>query len=148
MARAELRQKFVAYAVDGDEMFGGVAGIAELFTELNDDLVESAGGAVIVVAPHFVEEFVAGKDLAGMSVEKLQQLEFARGEFLSRFATANLKLLRVYCGIPDLEGTVGRGFFRWRLSAAKQSMNARDELADAERFGDVIVRTGIQADNF
>ena len=56
-----------------EEMPRVFGGVAELFAELDNDLVEGAGGAVVVVAPDVVEEFIAGEDLAGMGLEKLKE---------------------------------------------------------------------------
>lgn len=47
--------------------------VAEFLTELDDDLVERAGGALVVVAPDLVQQAVAGHDFAGVRVEELQE---------------------------------------------------------------------------
>ena len=46
-----LKNKFITDAVDGEEVFGRVAVVAEFFSQLNDDLVERAGGAVSNCSP-------------------------------------------------------------------------------------------------
>ena len=67
-------EQFVADTVDGQEMFGGVAVVAEFFSQLHDDLIESAGSAEVIVTPDVVEQTVARENFAGVSGEDLKQL--------------------------------------------------------------------------
>jgi len=99
-----LRSEFVADAVDGEEVFGGVAVVAEFFSQLDDDLIQGASGAVIILAPDFVEEAVAREDLAGVSVKELEEFQFARGEFLNVFTAAHLEGFWVDGGFADFKG--------------------------------------------
>src|ERR1035437_418185 len=55
----KLKHEFVADAVDGQKVFGVVAVIPQLLSQLHNDLVQGAGGAVIAVAPDFIEQTVA-----------------------------------------------------------------------------------------
>jgi len=59
----------VADAVDGQKNTVWVGGIAQFSTQLNDDLVERPGGAVVPVSPDLIQELVAGQHLAGPGVE-------------------------------------------------------------------------------
>src|SRR5436309_3013509 len=88
-------REFVPNAVDGQDVFRFFAVVAEFFSQLNDDLVESAGGSVVAVAPDLVQQAVAREDFARMRVEDLQQLQFFGGEFLDRFAPFELKCFRI-----------------------------------------------------
>src|SRR4051812_49378557 len=93
--------EFVADAVDSEEVFGFGAVVAKLFSQLHDDLVEGARGAIVVLAPDFVEEAVARKDFAGMGAKKLEEFQFAGSQFLDGFAAANLKSFRIDGGVAD-----------------------------------------------
>jgi hypothetical protein len=66
----------------GEQVFGLAAVVAEFFAELHDHLVQRARGAIVVVTPDFIEQPVARQHLAGMGMEKLEKLEFARGEIV------------------------------------------------------------------
>src|SRR5947207_13727957 len=67
-------QQLVSNSMNGDQVLRLLGGIAELFTELDDDLIERAGGAVIVVAPDFAQELVARKHRLRMRIKQLVQL--------------------------------------------------------------------------
>jgi len=129
-------------------VFGGIAVVAEFFAELDDDLIESPGRAVIIVTPNVVEEAVAGEDLAGMGVEELEQFQFSWGEGFGGFAALELKGFRIDARNPDLERVVVFGVGRALAGSAQQSVNAGEQFAEAEGFGDVIIRAEIEADDF
>lgn len=80
-----------------------VAGIPELFAELDNDLVERSSGTEIVVPPNLVQEPVAGKDFPRVSGEELEQFKFFRGEFFDSFAAIEPEGPGVDCGGADLE---------------------------------------------
>ena len=142
-------KKFVADAVDGQEMFGSVPVVAEFFSQLNDDLVESASGAEITVTPNVVEQAVAGKNFAGMSGEELKQFEFLCGKLLDRLAAAKLESFRIDGCAADMKSARAVGFGgRSGAAAAQQRMNSCKELANAEGFGDVVVSAEVQSDDF
>ncbi len=47
--------QFITDAVNGEQMLRLAAVVAEFFAELDDDLVQGAGGAIIIAAPGFVQ---------------------------------------------------------------------------------------------
>ena len=65
--------QFVTDAMDGQEVLRLVGGVAKFLAELNDNLIEGARGAEVVVAPNFAEQAVAGEHLAWMRVQQPQQ---------------------------------------------------------------------------
>jgi hypothetical protein len=99
----ESGKKFVANAVDGEEMLGSVPVVAEFFSQLNDDLVESARRAEVIVTPDVVEQAVTRKNFAGMGGEELKQLKLFCSKFLDCFAAPQLESFRVDGGAADVE---------------------------------------------
>lgn len=91
-------------------MFGFAAVVAEFFAELHDDLIESARRAVIIVAPDFIQQFVARQHFADVRVENLEQLQFFGRQFFNCLAPLDLKCLRVNRRRADLK----RRFIRCR----------------------------------
>jgi len=142
-------KKFVADAVDGEQMFGSVPVVAEFFSQLNDDLVEGASRAEVIVTPDVVEQAVPGKNFARMSGEELKELKLFCGKFLDRFTTAQLESFRINCGAADMENIVPVLFGGGGCGgAAEERVNSRKEFADAEGLGDVVVSAEIQSDDF
>src|SRR6266849_6226522 len=66
--------KFVAGSVNGQEVarIGGVR--LQFLAEAEDVVVHRASRWAILVAPHFVEQFVAGKHPSGRSGKEFQEL--------------------------------------------------------------------------
>jgi hypothetical protein len=144
-----LKNKFVTDAMDGEEMFGRVPVVAEFFSELNDDLVESAGGAEVIVTPYVVEQSVTGENFAGVSGEELKELKFFCGEFLDGFAAAQLKSFRVDGDVADVENFLSVLFGGGSCAGTtKEGVNSGEQFADAEGLGDVVVSAEIQSDDF
>jgi hypothetical protein len=142
-------KKFIADAVDGEEMFGSVPVVAEFLSQLNDDLVESAGGAEITVTPDVVEQAVARKNFARMSREELKQFELFCSEFLDPFAAAKLKSFRINGNAADMEDVRTVGFDgRSCAGAAEERVNSGEQLANAEGLGDIVVSAEVQSDDF
>lgn len=77
--RNALPAEFVADAVDGEEVFGFGAVVAQFFSQLDNYLVEGARRAIIVLAPDFIQQAVARKHFTGVGVEELEQFQFTRG---------------------------------------------------------------------
>src|ERR1019366_4768648 len=72
--RTGLCHQLVPDAVDGQEMFGFAAVVAELFPELYDHLVQGACRPVIIVTPDLIQQFVPRQHFARARVKKLEQL--------------------------------------------------------------------------
>ena len=129
----------------------GCGGVAELAAELDDDLIERAGRAVVSVSPDLVEEVIAGEDLAGARMEELQQLQFPRGEFTGGAVATELERARVDGGFGDVKGRVcgcrGCTHRRLRARAAQERLDARHQFADTEGLRDVIVGPDLEPDD-
>src|SRR6185436_10435644 len=98
-----LYQKFVAYAVNRQQMPRIVRWIAKFFPQLHDHLVQGAGGAKIIVAPNLVQQLIARKDFPGMLLEKLQQPQLFRREFFGGAAAPQFEPFWIDGAIADLE---------------------------------------------
>src|SRR4051812_5260518 len=115
-----------------EEVLRVVAIIAEFFSQLDDDLIEGAGGAEIIVAPDFVEKTVARKDLAGMLRKKLEQFEFFGGEFFGHLAALELESLRVNGRRTDLEQHRSIRRCCRRVGSPEEGVNPGEQFTDAE----------------
>src|SRR6267142_1809255 len=144
-----LRKKLVADAVYSQEMFRSVPVITEFFSQLDDDLVESAGGAKVIVTPYVVEQTVAREDFTGMTSEDLKQLKLFSREFLDRFAATKLESFCIDgCG-ADMKDVLPVQFGGGSCDGAtKECVDSCKELADSEGLGDVVVSAEIQSDDF
>ena len=58
-----------------------VAGVPKFSPELDDHLIQRACGAVVAVAPDFVQQEVAGQHFADPRMEDLEELQFAGSQF-------------------------------------------------------------------
>ena len=72
--------QFITDAMDSEQVPGFNAVIAQFFSQLNNYLVQSSGGAVVFVSPDFIEKAVAGKYLVGMVDEDLKEFDLASGK--------------------------------------------------------------------
>ena len=98
-----LQQQFVTHAMNGEEVLRLAAVVSQLFPQLHNHLVESAGRSVIVVAPNFVQQPVAGQHFTRMGKEKLEQFELLGTEFVARSAAFDLKGLGINDRGADLK---------------------------------------------
>src|SRR5436190_3322177 len=123
--------------------------VAELLSQLDDDLVQGAGSAIIIVTPYLIEQAIARKDLARMVEKGLQQFQFSGGQFLDDFAALKLEGFAIDGRAPNLKASrrLSRSLVAGR-AAAHQGMNPGQQLAQSERFGDVIISAQVQADHF
>jgi len=145
----ESGEKFVADAVDSQEMLGSVPVVAKFFSQLNDDLVEGASCAEVIVAPDVVEQAVTRKNFAGMSSEELKQFKFFCGKFFDRFAAAQLESFGIDGGAADMEGIVSVLVDGGSCAGAtEECVDSCKEFADAEGLGDVVISAEVQSDDF
>ena len=102
--------------------------------------------AVKFVAPHLVEQLGAAENLPGMARQKPQQVEFFGRERDLRSPRVTVRdWLRSRRRSPKIE-RVFRSLPR-RRAAAQYGLDAHDQLARAERLGDVIVRAQLKPDD-
>src|ERR1043166_3894176 len=144
-----VRGEFVTDAVDGEQMSRFTAVVTDFFSQLHDDLIERAGRPKIIVTPDIVEQTVAGENLAGVSVKKLQHFQFLRGQFLAGFAAVHLKRFWINGGSSNFERGVILVFIRCtrHLGSAQYRMNPRQQFPHAKWLGHIIVGTQIKADH-
>lgn len=111
--------------------------VLDLFANTADVDIDRTGRDKAGVAPDGIEQMVAAEDAAGMAGEIVEQAELSGsgGSDLS----PNLELHRA--GVDDdviKSNDRGAG---WPLEAAQYSLDAGEQLACGEWFGDVVVRT-------
>src|SRR5205823_4973755 len=91
-------------------------------------------------APYTAEDLAAGEHLAGMAQQVGQQIELSRGEFNALIAALDFTCRWV-------QDEVGVAEFLWRLrsSSPQKCSDARLELLQGERFGQVVIRAAGKA---
>jgi len=77
-----LRQKLVACAVDGYEMYGLSGILFEFSTEPQNMIVDGAGAGIVFVAPDFIEQLIARDDQPWILSQILQSLELHFGQLV------------------------------------------------------------------
>src|SRR5262245_24868532 len=106
--RSRSRQKLVAHAVNRVQILRIRTVVANLFAKLDDGLVKRPRRAVVIVAPDFVQQPVAGEHFTRMPVEKLKQFEFFRRQRLDGLSALELKFFGINGGGADLKGLLRR----------------------------------------
>jgi NAD-dependent dihydropyrimidine dehydrogenase PreA subunit len=101
--------------------------------------------AVIVIALCLIEQFLAREHAARICHQLAQQFELNCHQLERRRAPRSFTPGNVQSQVTHLQDL--RGFGRTWLGAAQYGLDARHQLADAERLDDVIVRTQFQPDD-
>ena len=98
-----------------------------------------------VVAPHLLHQRVAAEDNAAIGGEQVQQIEFVRRQFDLTILQAGVSSRRID-GQPagDDGGSMSRGT---RRPSSQQRTHARNELANAERLGQIVVGAALETEN-
>lgn len=130
-------------------MYSGAAGLRSSFSRRRADVhVHGADIALIVVAPHEVEQLLARVDLAGVAHEQLDEVKLLERQLhvlAEAVCTAalgvDLDVAAHELAAVRLGGRCGR-----HARAADERADARLELENVEGLGDVVVRTGFKAD--
>jgi hypothetical protein len=60
--RAASQNQFISDPVDGEQVFRLVSVVSDFLAQLDDCLVQGAGGAEVIVAPDIIKEFIARED--------------------------------------------------------------------------------------
>src|SRR3954447_21347429 len=126
-----------------------VLGVAlELLAQVADVDVDRPRIAERRVAPDARQQHVAGEDAAGAGGQRLEDLELDEGEVDVGAADADGALERVELEVDDVQRLVlvdGLGARHPR--AAQRGPDARAELPQRERLGDVVVGAELEAED-
>src|SRR5712664_2604383 len=127
----------VAVAADGQEV-ARLLGVAfQLDAQGADEVVDRARRALVLRAPAAGQDVVAAQRPAAGLEEQPQHFEFLRGH-LDRVSVARDRLrAQVRLDLPELHA-VRRAVVAGR-PAAEQRFDPREQLAQAERLGEVVV---------
>src|SRR6478609_5523728 len=77
---SQSRYKFVAHAVHGAEVYRIGRVLLQLLPQLQNVIVHGAGGGIILIAPDFIEQFVARDHALRIPHHEFQGFEFLGGE--------------------------------------------------------------------
>src|SRR2546430_2304582 len=116
--KPSLQHQLISHPVDCEEVPRLASVVAEFLAQLDDDLIERARGAVVIVTPDFIQQAISRHDFTRMGVEELQDLHFFRRQLLDRLAAFELKGLRINRRGTDLKRRVTGGVAGGRLVAA------------------------------
>src|SRR2546427_8230315 len=99
----------------------------------------------MVVAPNFLEQALTAEDLARMAEEVLQKIELLGGELDGFPAAGHFMRAHADFDIPECVTLLLLGS---ATGAAQDGLDARQQLADGKRLGDIIVGAELEADDF
>src|SRR5262249_53683681 len=134
--------ELVPGAVDGQDVARLAAAVADLGPQLRDVRVDRARGRVALVAPDVLEQLLARDGVTLALDEVAQQLELARRE-VERLA-ALLRPVGLEVQLDVREPVAGQALLA-ALRASQYRAHTREQLADRERLGDVVVRAQFEA---
>src|SRR5205807_477028 len=117
-----------------DRLDAVVRGVAELLPQVADVHLDVVLVAEEGVAPHLVEDALARQHLVGVGCEIQEQVELARRQLERAFPRAHLARGGVDAEIAGTDDAC-----QLRAAPAEHRPNARQQLAELERFDDVVV---------
>src|ERR1043166_3662395 len=95
----------------------------ELPTQSQDVVVDGACGGVVLVAPHFVEQFISRNNASRILSQVLQSLELHGGKLHRLTVVARFHERKIHSGIAEHQITVGVLEFGWLSKFFKQLEN-------------------------
>src|SRR5581483_7860195 len=129
----------VAGIADGSQQLPLLIRI-DLLPELADVHVDDIGLRVEVIVPHVLEQHGPGNDLTGVAHEVLEQLELPRLQLDRARAAPDLAAEQIYAQIPDFQ----RGLCGILPPPPAEPIDAREQLAEGERLGEVVIAARAQ----
>ncbi len=116
---------------------GGVG--LELGTELGDEVVHGARGAVVARPPHRVEDLLPAEHAPTGAGQRRQDLELGAGELHPLAAAAHLHPVEIERHLAEPDRAAGGGG-----APPQQRAHAGQQLAHRERLGDVVVGAEVE----
>src|SRR5437899_6360233 len=140
----ESANEFVSHAMYRAEMYGARRILLQFLTEFENVIVNGTGRRIVLVAPYFVQQFVATDDPVGILHQKLKRLELLSGQDYGLSVAFNLHLLEVGGdSIEALHLDIGSA-----RGVAKSGTDTRQQFPRAKWFGDVIVCPQLEQQHF
>ena len=103
--------------------------------------VDQVALRIEVQVPHALEQHGARHHLAGAAHEELEELELARGELDLAPGARHAPRQQVELQVLDLEARR----LRCARAPAQQRLDARQQLSERERLGEIVVAPGLQS---
>src|SRR5260370_28219294 len=123
----------------GGDVARALGVVTELAAQPRDVHVEGLGGPPPFAVPHLAHDLFPGDHLAGLVPQHRKQVELLGGQVELGVAEPRPAGLGVH---SDALGHAG-----FRAATAQQGPDPGEELREPERLGDVVIRTGIEADH-
>src|SRR5260370_27011608 len=123
----------------GGDVARALGVVTELAAQPRDVHVEGLGGPPPFAVPHLAHDLFPGDHLAGLVHQHRQQVELLGSEVKLGVTKPRPAGLGVH---PDALGHAG-----FRAAATEQGPDPGEELREAERLGDIVVRAGVEADH-
>lgn len=115
----------------------------ELLTELQDEVVDRARGAVVVLAPHPGLDLLARQDAVARADQEIEDVELGRRELDGLVRPKHLARRRIDREIADDDAfDLGRGD---GAASAEDGLHAGQELREAEGLGHVVFCAELEA---
>ena len=112
----------------------------DLVAQVADVDVDDVGVALVREVPHVFDQLRPRQDLAGVTHQVFEERELARGELDHRLITRHAPGGGIELEVPDPEDRRPLGG-----AAPHQRAQARQQLGERERLGQVVVGTGVEA---
>ena len=125
----------------GDDVFARRVDLPQLGAQRLDVGVHGAVGAVAVVAPGGLQQLLARVDAAGAAQQRAQQAVFAPGQRQRHAVQQDALACKVH--LEPTRCAVAQG--RRHRAAPQQRLDARHQLARAERLAHIVVGAQFQA---
>lgn len=116
--------------------------LADLAADRSDEDLDDVGRRVVSVAPHPVEDLLAGEHIAGVKHEKFHDRELARRQVGDEVLARQPPVADVEHQAAGFDGVTGR--LARRLTVLDPQLDPGEQLGELERLGHVVVGTAFQ----
>src|SRR3984957_7143935 len=140
----ESANKLVSHTVHGAEVYRTGWVSLKFLPELENVVVDGAGGRIMLIAPHLIEQLVAGNDAIGILHQELKRFEFLSGENHGLAVALDFYFLEVRRDAVEIDHVDAGG----AGGVPEGDAHSGQEFAGTERLGDVIVGAEFEQQDF